>query len=106
MSPDNDRVLVLAPHTDDGEFGCGGTISRFVQEGKEIFYAAFSTAEEGDLSSRNLGQEMDFWARYRFRDVLNLEAGYSITWAGDAMEELGRLEGTGNVAYFMSSFRF
>jgi N-acetylglucosamine malate deacetylase 1 len=46
MSPDNDRVLVLAPHTDDGEFGCGGTISRFVQEGKEIFYAAFSTAEE------------------------------------------------------------
>jgi hypothetical protein len=67
---------------------------------------AFSTAQEGDLSSRTLGQELDFWARYRFRGVLNLEAGYSITWAGDAMEELGRLEGTGNVAYFMSSFRF
>ncbi len=42
----NNRVLVLAPHTDDGEFGCGGTISRFVQEGKQVFYAAFSTAEE------------------------------------------------------------
>lgn len=40
------RVLVLAPHTDDGEFGCGGTISRFIQEGKEVYYAAFSTAEE------------------------------------------------------------
>jgi len=42
----NNRVLVLAPHTDDGEFGCGGTISRFLEEGKEVYYAAFSTAEE------------------------------------------------------------
>ena len=42
----NDRVLILAPHTDDGEFGCGGTISRLIEEGKEVFYAAFSTAEE------------------------------------------------------------
>ena len=40
------RVVVLAPHTDDGEFGCGGTIARFVREGHEVFYVAFSTAEE------------------------------------------------------------
>ena len=40
------RMLVLAPHTDDGEFGCGGTIAKFVQEGKEVCYAAFSTAEK------------------------------------------------------------
>jgi len=40
------RVLVLAPHTDDGEFGCGGTISRLIEEGAEIWYAAFSCAEE------------------------------------------------------------
>lgn len=41
-----ERVLVLAPHTDDGEFGCGGSIAKFIQEGKEVFYAAFSTAEK------------------------------------------------------------
>jgi LmbE family N-acetylglucosaminyl deacetylase len=40
------RILVLAPHTDDGEFGCGGSIARFVDEGKEVYYVAFSTAEE------------------------------------------------------------
>ncbi|MBD3189627.1 MAG: PIG-L family deacetylase [Candidatus Heimdallarchaeota archaeon] len=40
------RVLVLCPHTDDGEFGVGGTIARFVEEGHEVFYVAFSTAEE------------------------------------------------------------
>ena len=37
-------VLVLAPHTDDGEIGCGGTIARFIEEGKEVHYVAFSTA--------------------------------------------------------------
>ena len=37
-----DKVLVLAPHADDGEFGCGATIKRFTEEGKEVFYAAFS----------------------------------------------------------------
>ncbi|MHA1365091.1 MAG: PIG-L deacetylase family protein [Candidatus Heimdallarchaeota archaeon] len=40
------RVLVLSPHTDDGEFGVGGSIARFVEEGHEVFYVAFSTAEE------------------------------------------------------------
>jgi LmbE family N-acetylglucosaminyl deacetylase len=40
------RVLVLAPHTDDAELGCGGSIARFVEEQIEVFVAAFSTAEE------------------------------------------------------------
>jgi len=38
------NVLVLAPHTDDGEFGCGGTMARFIENGVRITYAAFSTA--------------------------------------------------------------
>lgn len=40
------RILVLAPHTDDGEFGCGASVARFIDEGKDIYYVAFSTAEE------------------------------------------------------------
>jgi len=39
-------ILILAPHTDDAELGCGGTIARFVEEGRSVFVAAFSTAEE------------------------------------------------------------
>src|SRR5262245_13401824 len=38
------RVLVLAPHTDDGEFGAGGTMARLVEEGVEVRYVAFSIA--------------------------------------------------------------
>ncbi len=40
------RILVLAPHTDDGELGLGGTINALIEMGKEVVYAAFSTAEE------------------------------------------------------------
>lgn len=40
------KVLVLAPHTDDGELGLGGTINYFIELGMDVYYAAFSTAEQ------------------------------------------------------------
>jgi len=40
------KILLLSPHTDDAELGCGGTISRFLEEKKELFWAVFSTAED------------------------------------------------------------
>jgi LmbE family N-acetylglucosaminyl deacetylase len=40
------NVLVLAPHADDGELGCGGTISKMIEEGNNVFYIAFSLCEE------------------------------------------------------------
>jgi LmbE family N-acetylglucosaminyl deacetylase len=39
-------ALVLAPHTDDGEFGCGGTIAKLVENGANVYYMAFSSAEK------------------------------------------------------------
>jgi N-acetylglucosamine malate deacetylase 1 len=42
----NKKILVLAPHTDDGELGAGGTIAKLLQLGNEVYYAAFSTAEQ------------------------------------------------------------
>ena len=38
------KALVLAPHTDDGEFGCGGTMARLVDAGCDVRYVAFSIA--------------------------------------------------------------
>jgi LmbE family N-acetylglucosaminyl deacetylase len=43
---DIQNILVLCPHADDGEFGCGGSIAKFVEEDKNVFYATFSYAEE------------------------------------------------------------
>jgi LmbE family N-acetylglucosaminyl deacetylase len=41
-----EKVLVLAPHTDDGEFGCGGTIARLIASGREVYYVAFSSVDK------------------------------------------------------------
>ena len=39
-------ILILAPHTDDGELGVGGTMSRFLEEGKDVHYVAFSSCRK------------------------------------------------------------
>ena len=46
MIKDHHHILILAPHTDDGELGLGGTIARLIEEGKEVTYVAFSTAQQ------------------------------------------------------------
>ena len=40
------RILIISPHTDDGELGCGGTIARFVEEGYDVNYVALSCCEQ------------------------------------------------------------
>lgn len=55
-------VFVLAPHADDGEFGCGGTLKRFTEEGKDVYYIAFSPCNksmpEGSVENQ-LYHELD-----------------------------------------------
>ena len=54
------RIMILAPHTDDGELGCGSTIAKCAGEGKEIFYVAFclcSKALPENLPSNTLELE-------------------------------------------------
>lgn len=39
-------MLILAPHTDDGELGCGATIAKYIEAGTSISYVAFSTCAQ------------------------------------------------------------
>lgn len=40
------NVLVLAPHTDDGELGAGATINKIIRGGGTVTYVAFSIARQ------------------------------------------------------------
>lgn len=40
------RALVLSPHTDDGELGCGGTVAKLLEGGAEVYFAVFSVCEQ------------------------------------------------------------
>jgi LmbE family N-acetylglucosaminyl deacetylase len=38
------RILILSAHTDDAELGAGGSIIRYLEEGHEISWLVFSSA--------------------------------------------------------------
>jgi LmbE family N-acetylglucosaminyl deacetylase len=40
------NVLIISPHTDDGEYGCGGTISKLLDNGTNVYFLVFSICEE------------------------------------------------------------
>ena len=41
------RILVIVAHPDDAEFGCGGSVARWVDEGREVFYCILTNGNRG-----------------------------------------------------------
>lgn len=67
-------VLILAPHTDDGELGCGGTIAKLLESGAKVRYVAFSCADDSlptGFSKGTLRREL-----YEATDILGLYGEY------------------------------
>ncbi len=42
-----DRVLVIAAHPDDPEFGCAGTVVKWAQAGRQITYVLLTSGDKG-----------------------------------------------------------
>ena len=40
------NVLILSPHADDAELGCGGSAAKFIEDGDNLLWIVFSTAED------------------------------------------------------------
>jgi LmbE family N-acetylglucosaminyl deacetylase len=45
------RILVLSPHTDDEVLGAGGTIARFIEEGRSVSCVAFTNCGKPELNN-------------------------------------------------------
>ena len=41
------RVMVIAAHPDDPEFGCGGTVAKWANAGREITYVLLTSGDKG-----------------------------------------------------------
>ena len=78
-SNETKKALILSPHTDDAELGCGGTISKMVEDGWNVHVMYFSAvgdrypnlAEEAANSGKILGvthEILDFETRFFPRD--------------------------------------
>lgn len=46
MGKSGKKILVVSPHTDDGELGCGGSIAKFTDDGYDVEYVALSCCEK------------------------------------------------------------
>jgi LmbE family N-acetylglucosaminyl deacetylase len=44
MRIEPERILVVSPHTDDAEVSSGGTMARFLREGRQVFVAVLARA--------------------------------------------------------------
>lgn len=40
------NILLLAPHADDVELGCGATVARFIEEGHNLLWVVFTDEQE------------------------------------------------------------
>jgi len=62
------RVLVAVAHPDDAEFGCGGTVARWVKEGKEVAYLIVTNGDKGSEARRITSERL---AKIRAQEQLN-----------------------------------
>ncbi|HEX2606013.1 MAG TPA: PIG-L deacetylase family protein [Flavisolibacter sp.] len=92
-----ERILVLAPHTDDGELGCGATIAKYKRSGYEVTYIAFSTCAQSipsHLPSDILKNECDAATRTLGIDeviYLDFQVRLFHNYRQDILEELVKI---------------
>lgn len=63
-----ERTLVLSPHTDDMELGCGGTLARGIREGKEAEFVVFISLGRLDEQKKSLSSLGGRIENFRFYD--------------------------------------
>ena len=42
-----ERAMLVIPHPDDGESGCGGTVAKWVKQGTEVLYVVCTNGDKG-----------------------------------------------------------
>lgn len=51
-------VLVIMPHPDDAEFGCAGTVARWVKDGKSVVYVLLTNGDKGTADRQITPQQL------------------------------------------------
>jgi LmbE family N-acetylglucosaminyl deacetylase len=93
------KILLLSPHTDDVELGCGGSLFKFIEERNEIFWVVFSIASESIpqyLPKNILKDEFDEVLQYYgiakdFSKIFNFKVRHLHNHRQELLEELVRL---------------
>jgi LmbE family N-acetylglucosaminyl deacetylase len=52
------RALVVAAHPDDCEFGCGGTIAKWAQEGSDVLLVVATNGDKGNDNGKHTPEDL------------------------------------------------
>lgn len=72
------KILVVSPHPDDAEIGCGGLLSRERRLGNETTIAVCTGP--GDLKMVHSGQVVEFDQRIREQEAAAKHLGVNLVW--------------------------
>jgi LmbE family N-acetylglucosaminyl deacetylase len=55
---DFERFMVVVAHPDDAEFGCAGTVARWIDEGKQGFFVLCTSGDKGSSDPTMTGERL------------------------------------------------
>ncbi|MDP6798539.1 MAG: PIG-L deacetylase family protein [SAR202 cluster bacterium] len=91
-----ERAMVVTPHPDDAEIGCGGTIGAWIKAGTEVVYVLCTN---GDKGSGDLGMTSDRLAEIREReqaeaaDILGVKEVIYLRYPDGMLEDTSEFRG-------------
>jgi hypothetical protein len=104
-----DYFLNIPVHT--GGLGLKDAAVKFAfvlspKTGLKVDFHNFRSAQEGELSTQSLANELDLTLTYQLSSALTVMSGYSYVQAKDGIKELGRLSENAQWVYLMLNAAF
>ena len=90
LFPTPSVAIVVTPHPDDSEIGCGGTIAKWIREGAKVIYLLCTN---GDKGTSDIQMTSDRLASIRAEEqlkaaaVLGVEEVISLGYPDGALED-------------------
>ena len=82
MSGPRFRALVVAAHPDDIEFGCAGTVARWVDDGAEVTYCIVTDGSTGTQDQSLMGPGLTEVRRAESQRAADVIGAKEIVWLG------------------------
>ena len=91
-----ETALVVTPHPDDAEIGCGGTVAKWIAEGTKVYYVLCTNGDKGtsdpDLTSERLAQIRER-EQAEAADVLGISEVVYLRYPDGALEDTAEFRG-------------
>jgi len=81
-------VLVIMPHPDDAEFGCAGTVARWVKQGRSVVYVVLTNGDKGTSDRQITPQQLASIRQVEQREAAQVLGVREVVYLGYADQGL------------------